>query len=237
MRRPLGKARVSKQPLQGEQSEVNRIEPKPKGQEMTIFTMKLRSLLFVGLAFGAAAALGTAVQAGPGKKGHSHGHEQMMGGPKEGHGHGMMGGAKEEHGHGMMGGAKEEHGHGMMRGSHEGHGHGAHAMPGGMPGDPKNVSRTIVIVAKDTAFNLKKIQVKAGETIRFIVKNKGELVHEMTIGSPEMQKAHQEEMMKLMHSGALQADKFVGKMDHNHGNSILLEPGEQGELVWMFHKG
>lgn len=122
----------------------------------------------------------------------------------------------------------------------KGHAHGKHSdhsMPGGMPGDPKNVSRTVVIIAKDTEFNLKKIQVKDGETIRFIVKNKGELVHEMTIGTPEMQKQHQAEMMKMMDAGHLQADKVVGKMDHSHGNSALVEPGKEAEIVWMFHKG
>lgn len=120
---------------------------------------------------------------------------------------------------------------------HGGHGAMKHDMPGGMPGDPKNVSRTVVIIAKDTEFNLKKIQVKDGETIRFIVKNKGELVHEMTIGTPEMQKQHQVEMMKMMDAGKLEADKVVGGMDHNHGNSALVEPGKEAEIVWMFHKG
>lgn len=106
-----------------------------------------------------------------------------------------------------------------------------------MPGDPKNISRTVVIIAKDTEFNLKKIQVRDGETIRFIVKNKGELVHEMSIGTPEMQKQHQAEMMKMMDAGHLQADKVVGKMDHGHGNSALVEPGKEAEILWMFHKG
>lgn len=92
-----------------------------------------------------------------------------------------------------------------QRGSHSGHAgghtmpdgmqmsgsmHDMHKMHGGMPGDAANVTRTILIVARDTEFNLKKVQVKAGETIRFIVKNKGDLVHEFTIGTPEMQKAH-----------------------------------------------
>jgi len=125
-----------------------------------------------------------------------------------------------------------EHGSEKKTESHDGHGamnHGAmnHDMPGGMPGEAKNVSRTVVIVAKDTEFNLKKIQVKDGETIRFVIKNKGELVHEMTIGTSEMQKQHQAEMMKMMDAGKLEADKVVGGMDHNHGNSALVEPGKE----------
>ena len=111
-----------------------------------------------------------------------------------------------------------------------------HNMVGGMPGDAANVSRTVLIIAKDNKFNLKKIQVKDGETIRFVIKNKGNLVHEMTIGTPEIQKSHQAEMQKMMDAGHLMADKILGKMNHSHGNSTLVEPGKQGEVVWMFHK-
>jgi uncharacterized cupredoxin-like copper-binding protein len=32
-------------------------------------------------------------------------------------------------------------------------------------------------------------------------------------------------------------DKMKGKMDHSHGNSALVAPGKQGEIIWMFHKG
>jgi len=136
-----------------------------------------------------------------------------------------------------------EKGHGHdekpAAGDHHSGGQGAmkHDMVGGMLGNEKNVSRTVVIIAKDTEFSLKNIQVKDGETIRFIVKNKGELVHEMSIGTPEMQKQHQAEMMKMMDAGHLQADKVVGKMDHNHGNSALVEPGKEAEVIWMFRKG
>lgn len=144
----------------------------------------------------------------------------------------IAGPGEQGHGHGSEKKAEGHGGHGAMN-----HGAMNHEMPGGMPGDAKNVSRTVVIVAKDTEFNLKKIQVKDGETIRFIVKNKGELVHEMTIGTPEMQKQHQAEMMKMMDAGHLEADKVVGKMDHSHGNSALVEPGREAEIVWMFHKG
>lgn len=166
---------------------------------MKILNTKIHQSLLAAMLIATAAVLATpAAYAGPGEKGHAHGHDAK----------------------------KEAHG-----------GHGDHSMPGGMPGDPKNVSRTIVIIAKDTEFNLKKIQVKDGETIRFIVKNKGELVHEMTIGTPDMQKQHQAEMMKMMDEGKLQADKVVGGMDHNHGNSALVEPGKEAEIVWMFHKG
>lgn len=117
------------------------------------------------------------------------------------------------------------------------HGAMGHNMPGGMPGDATNVTRTVLIIAKDTKFNLRKIQVKDGETIRFVIKNKGKMVHEMTIGTSDTQKSHQAEMQKMMDAGHLMMDKINGKMDHNHGNSALVEPGKKGEIIWMFHKG
>ena len=115
--------------------------------------------------------------------------------------------------------------------------HSGHEMQGGMPGDPAKVSRTILVIAKDTEFDLKKIQVMDGETIRFVIRNKGELLHEFTIGSHEMQRQHQAEMMKMMDEGHMTATKMMPGMKHSHGNSAMIEPGKQAEVVWMFHKG
>ncbi len=171
----------------------------------------LRSTLAFNVAIAGIALITATAQAGPGEKGHGHGTKDQ----------GSMGKMTP----GAMGQGKMDHG--SM----------GHNMPGGMPGDKANVSRTVVIIAKDNKFNLKKIQVKDGETIRFVIKNKGTLVHEMTIGTPEMQKEHQSEMMKMMDAGHLMADKVMGKMDHSHGNSALVEPGKTGEVIWMFHKG
>lgn len=126
------------------------------------------------------------------------------------------------------------------KGHHEqeeqGH-HGGQAMGDhGMPGHAGDVDRTITVVARDTKFDLKNVQVKAGETIRFVIKNKGGLVHEFTIGTHDQQKAHQAEMQKMMDAGKLMAGKVVGKMGHGHGNSALVEPGKQGEVIWTFGK-
>ena len=120
------------------------------------------------------------------------------------------------------------HAHGdMSQGAMGKMNHGAmgHNMPGGMPGDAANVSRTILIIAKDTKFNLKKIQVKSGETIRFVIRNKGQLLHEMPIGTSASHPSPQAEMQKMMDAGHLMMDKINGEMDHNHGNSALVEPG------------
>ncbi|MGE3626390.1 MAG: plastocyanin/azurin family copper-binding protein [Hyphomicrobiales bacterium] len=120
---------------------------------------------------------------------------------------------------------------------HHGGGHMDHDnMPGGKPGDARKATRTILILAKDTEFNLKSIQVKAGETVKFIIRNKGQLVHEFTIGDPAMQKMHQEEMQKMMDEGKLMADKVAAGVEHAHPNTALVEPGQEKEVIWEFAK-
>ena len=52
------------------------------------------------------------------------------------------------------------------------HGPG-HEMGGGEPGDAAKVTRTIEVVASDNEFSLKSLQVKDGETVRFVVRNDG----------------------------------------------------------------
>jgi uncharacterized cupredoxin-like copper-binding protein len=132
------------------------------------------------------------------------------------------------------------HGH---HGHHSGgkaghdHAHGA-AIEGGSPAKASEATRTVTVIAQDTAFSPTRISVKAGEVVRFIVRNEGKLVHELTIGTKAMQLEHQSEMLALAVSGAIQADKIdrskVG--NHDHGNNVLLGPGETGEIVWKFAK-
>lgn len=122
-------------------------------------------------------------------------------------------------------------------GAHGGHDH-ATAGVGGVPGKAAEVTRTITIVATDSDFNPKAISVKAGETVRFIVRNEGKLVHELTIGTRAMQAEHQSEMLGFAASGALEADRYdEAKLGgHSHGNNVLLAPGKIGEVIWKFAK-
>ena len=117
----------------------------------------------------------------------------------------------------------------------------------GEKGDPSKIDRTIEIEMYDNYYYPTQIEVKKGETIKFIVKNLGELVHEYNIGTKEMHIKHQPEMAKLVEHEILLADKIdhekmkkMAKKDHSlghsHSNSVLLEPNETGEIVWKFSK-
>jgi uncharacterized cupredoxin-like copper-binding protein len=130
-------------------------------------------------------------------------------------------------------------------GTHGG-GHGTMSTVGEQ-GKSEEVSRTIEIEMFDNYYDPEVIQLKAGETVRFVVKNQGQLVHEFNIGTPDMHTAHQEEMMMMVQHGALMPDHINhekmamdmggGKtMEHNDPNSVLLEPGKSAEVIWRFAK-
>ncbi len=117
----------------------------------------------------------------------------------------------------------------------------------GEKGDPNKIDRTIEIEMYDNYYYPTQIDVKKDETIKFVVKNLGELVHEYNIGTKEMHIKHQPEMAKLVEHEILLADKIdhekmkkMSKKDHSlghsHANSVLLEPNETGEIIWKFSK-
>ena len=117
----------------------------------------------------------------------------------------------------------------------------------GEKGDPSKIDRTIEIEMYDNYYYPTQIEVKKGETIKFIVKNLGELVHEYNIGTKEMHIKHQPEMQKLIDHEIILGDKIdrikmkkMSKMDHSlghsHANSVMLEPKKTGELIWKFSK-
>ncbi|RZI42893.1 plastocyanin [Herbaspirillum sp. HC18] len=93
----------------------------------------------------------------------------------------------------------------------------------GRQGDPGKTTRTIAIDMSDSMrFGPADITVKEGETVRFIVTNKGKMLHELVIGTMDELKAHAE-MMK----------KFPG-MEHDEPYMAHVTPGKKQELVWQF---
>jgi uncharacterized cupredoxin-like copper-binding protein len=105
--------------------------------------------------------------------------------------------------------------------SHDEHADGA----AGRPGDPAKVDRTVDIGMDDTMrYNPDRIDVKAGETVRFFIKNNGKTDHEMVIGTLEELKEHAEMMRKMP------------SMQHAEPNMIRLAPGQRGGIVWQFDK-
>lgn len=128
-------------------------------------------------------------------------------------------------------------------GGHDGmHGQGANF---GKPGKASDAGRTITVEMHDNYYEPESIEVSPGETVRFVVENKGSLVHEFNIGTAAMHEAHQEEMMMMVNHGVIdggtihhdmmEMDMGNGhSMKHDDPNSVLLEPEQSKEIVWMF---
>ena len=68
----------------------------------------------------------------------------------------------------------------------------------GIAGDAKAVKRTISIKMTDNMrFSPDKIEVKQGETIKFVVSNDGRMMHEFVIGTKKELDAHALQMLKF----------------------------------------
>jgi uncharacterized cupredoxin-like copper-binding protein len=122
----------------------------------------------------------------------------------------------------------------------------------GQPATAAQATRSVEVVMGDMSFDPKAIEIKAGETVRFVLVNKGQLLHEFNLGDAAMHARHQQEMLQMQQSGMLMPTGMkamdhgsMATMDHSsegHGmkhndpNSVLVEPGKTTELTWTFTK-
>ena len=115
----------------------------------------------------------------------------------------------------------------------------------GEKGNPSEVSRTIQVKMYDNYYEPSEFKIKKNETIKFVVYNYGELVHEFNIATKKMHLKHQPEMMRMVENEILLVDRIDRKkmkemskkdhsMSHSHSNSVLLEPNQSAELIWKF---
>ncbi|WP_410480330.1 plastocyanin/azurin family copper-binding protein [Pseudomonas sp. DCA-1] len=112
---------------------------------------------------------------------------------------------------------------------------------------PEKADRTIEVKIGDLYFEPSRIDVRNGETVRFILKNEGLVLHEFNLGTSIAHLEHQKEMVEMFKSGYLTAMKVndaghgmtgmegnMHGMNHSDTNSVLIEPGQTKELVWTF---
>ena len=92
----------------------------------------------------------------------------------------------------------------------------------GRPGDLKAVDRVILINADDIKFDPNAITVRVGETVKFVITNRGVLSHEFVIGDKAEQDEHEKEMQSM------------GTMKHVDPNAVSVNPGETKILIWQF---
>jgi uncharacterized cupredoxin-like copper-binding protein len=94
----------------------------------------------------------------------------------------------------------------------------------GIAGDAKAVTRTVAISMKEMRFSPEKIDVKQGETIRFVIKNEGQLLHELVIGTKKELDEHAAMMVKFP------------TMEHDEPYMSHVSSGKTGEIIWTFNR-
>jgi uncharacterized cupredoxin-like copper-binding protein len=93
----------------------------------------------------------------------------------------------------------------------------------GQPAKASQVTRTIHVKATDNMrFEFDSQEIHAGDVVRFIVTNTGQLPHEFGIGDAVSQRKHAKEM------------EHMPNMQHDDPNVISLKPGETKSLIWKF---
>jgi uncharacterized cupredoxin-like copper-binding protein len=93
----------------------------------------------------------------------------------------------------------------------------------GRAADPKTARRTVRVEMTDQMkFTPSELTVKRGETVRFVPVNKGQVMHEMVLGTMDDLKKHAELMRK--HPG----------MEHDEPHMAHVAPGKSGEMGWQF---
>lgn len=114
------------------------------------------------------------------------------------------------------------------------HGDAAHAgkpaavvkeqKPWGIAGDARRARTIEIRMTDDMRFTPARIEVREGETIRFVVRNAGKVLHEMVIGTHEELREH-----------AALMRKFPG-MEHDEPFMSHVAAGKRGEITWNFNR-
>ncbi|OJW18876.1 MAG: hypothetical protein BGO51_00135 [Rhodospirillales bacterium 69-11] len=107
----------------------------------------------------------------------------------------------------------------------------------------KGQGRLVKVEMTDNAYSIAKVDVKAGETIRFQIVNKGTLLHEFNLNTAEEHAQHKPMMAMMMEHGMITVDSIKNLkmkmpdgtvMAHTEPNSVLVEPGKSAEISWKF---
>ncbi len=108
-----------------------------------------------------------------------------------------------------------------------GHSHGDERAYG-VPGDPGKPGRIVQVTMRETEGKMEfvpsRLEIRRGEQVKFVLRNNGEMDHEIVIGTLEENLKHAVEMAKNP------------DMEHDDPNAKRLAPKKTGEIVWRFTK-
>ena len=95
----------------------------------------------------------------------------------------------------------------------------------GIAGDAKAGIRTVEFRMTDNMrFTPDKLVVKQGETIKFVLRNNGAVLHEFVLGTKKELDEHAALMVKFP------------TMEHSEPYMAHVAPGKTGEIVWTFNR-
>lgn len=95
----------------------------------------------------------------------------------------------------------------------------------GRPGDPKKTVRTIHMEMSDEMEYLPNgLRLKVGDTVKFLVRNSGKIMHELVLGTMDELREHAELMRKHP------------SMEHDEPYMAHVRPGRTETIVWQFTK-
>ena len=95
----------------------------------------------------------------------------------------------------------------------------------GIAGDTKAVKRTVEFKITDNMrFTPDKLEVKQGETVKFVLRNNGAVMHEFVLGTKKELDEHAALMVKFP------------TMEHSEPYMAHVAPGKTGEIIWTFNR-
>ncbi|MGQ2979596.1 MAG: cupredoxin domain-containing protein [Polaromonas sp.] len=95
----------------------------------------------------------------------------------------------------------------------------------GIAGDARSVTRTVTLTMDDNMrFTPDRLSFRQGETVRFVIRNRGKLLHELVIGTKKELDEHAAMMVK-----------FPG-MAHDEPYMAHVNAGKTGGLIWTFNR-
>jgi uncharacterized cupredoxin-like copper-binding protein len=97
--------------------------------------------------------------------------------------------------------------------------------PWGIAGTLKDVTQTMPVRMLDTMrFEPSMLKIQEGETVRFVIRNAGNHMHEFVIGTPEENRRHAELMIKFPN------------MAHDEPYMAHVAAGKTGQIIWTFNR-
>jgi len=97
--------------------------------------------------------------------------------------------------------------------------------PWGIAGDRTAARRRIEVgMGDDMRFTPARIDARLGETVRFVIRNRGQTLHEFVLGTKQELDEHAALMLKFP------------DMEHDEPYMAHVPPGQTGEIIWTFNR-